>query len=140
MNRLYGNLCTLSDALDRAEELIRKQEVAYGGSSHYRIETEICELVTAELPPLTGSHAVPFRLEQPDPGMADSHEISPRDRNKSYRRLICEAVVRVKDELGQLLSCRYTDYESMRSSNRTMSVFQIVDQDPEHELFDFENG
>lgn len=100
--RLCRNLRTLSNELDRAEALIRMDDPA-----------------------------VSSQLEQPDPGVADSGAASPRQRRQSQRRLIREAVVRVKDELDQLLSCRYTDYASMRTDNPRMSVFQIIDKDPE---------
>jgi hypothetical protein len=131
MDRLHGNLCRVSNALDRAEELIRKGEVTRGGSPG-GTETEVYKRVARELPTLAGGDIVPYRVEHPDPGVADSRAASPRDSHKSRIRQMCAAVSKVFEELNELQSCSYPDYESMRSNNRTMAVFQIADQDPTH--------
>ena len=88
IDRLYRNLRILSNELDRAAALIRKNDPR-----------------------------VSSQLEQPDPGVGDSRGASPKQRRKSRTLQICDTVVRVKDELDQLLSCRDTDYESMRAHN-----------------------
>jgi hypothetical protein len=127
MDRLHGDLRTLSNELDRAEA-IRKREGAGSATSIRRTETEIGGRVGLEPLHLTGDNAVHSWLEPPHPNMVDSQGANPRGKHRSRRRQVCAAVDRVKSELDQLLSDRYPNYESMRNANPNMSVFQIADQ------------
>lgn len=132
MDRLYGNLRILSIVLGEAEALIRKDEGARGRSLRCRGKAEVCERVEAEFPTPTENQAVSFRPEPYDHGVADSWGASPRERHRSRTRLMCATVSKVFEELNQLQSCSYPDYESMRNNNRKMAVFQIADKDPTH--------